>query len=116
MIIDESYQNILETKEKFEQQVKDLSKQLIITEGKTDWKHLKHALKCFKCSDRFCDIDIRFLEYEDSFSDSKLEKLLFELAKVPNANKIIGVFDSDSPTGSAYSEVKNFGPLYTGYH
>ena len=108
-IIDESYQNILDNKEKYERQVKDLSKPLIITEGKTDWKHLKHALKCFKESEKFCELDIRFLEYDYEFSDSKLETLLNQLAKVPNANKIIGVFDSDSATGKVYESVKNFG-------
>lgn len=108
-IIDESYQNILDTKEKYERQVKDLSKPLIITEGKTDWKHLKHALKCFQNSEKFCELDIRFLEYDYEFSDSKLETLLNQLAKVPNSNKIIGIFDSDSATGKAYENVKDFG-------
>lgn len=108
-LIDESYQSILKTKEQYEQQVKDISKPLIITEGKTDWKHLKHALKHLQDFGKFKELDIRFLEYDYDFSDSKLETLLNQLCKVPNSNKIIGIFDSDSATGSAYSEVKNLG-------
>ena len=82
---------------------------MIITEGKTDWKHLKNALSTLQQSERFKELDVRFLEYEYEFSDSKLETLLEQLSKVPNQNKIIGVFDSDSSKGSAYSQVKNFG-------
>ena len=72
-------------------------KSLIITEGKTDWKHMKHTLKIFKSQNEFVDLDIHFLEYEDdSLNEAKLGKLLEDLAKVPNRSKIIGIFDNDT--------------------
>ena len=108
-IIDDSYNSILEMRDQYEMQAKDLSRHLIITEGKTDWKHLKHALKKLQETEKFKELDIRYLEYDYEFSDSKLETLLMQLSKVPNSNKIIGIFDSDSSKGIAYSSVKNFG-------
>ena len=80
-------------RDQYEMQAKDLSRPLIITEGKTDWKHLKHALKKLQETEKFKELDIRYLEYDYEFSDSKLETLLMQLSKVPNSNKIIGICD-----------------------
>ena len=78
-------------------------KPLVITEGKTDWKHIKHALAVFKSKNEFIDLDVHFLEYEDDkFNDSRLETLLKHLAKVPQQNKIVGIFDNDTPIGQNY--------------
>ena len=85
-------------------------KPLIITEGKTDWKHIKHALAIFKSKTEFTDLDIHFLEYEDDkFNDSRLEILLKHLAKVPQQNKIVGIFDNDTPIGQNYLKPQCFG-------
>lgn len=85
-------------------------KSLIITEGKTDWKHMKHALKVFKSQNEFIDLDIYFLEYEDdSLNEAKLGKLLEDLAKVPNRSKIIGIFDNDTHIGQKYLEPQCLG-------
>lgn len=107
-IIDDSYKSVLEAKEKYEDQIKDFSKPLIITEGKTDWKHLKHALIKLKEAGQFEDLEVNFLEYEYEFSDSKLETLLNQLKNVPNNNKIIGIFDSDTNVGNKYKDVECF--------
>ena len=83
---------------------------LIITEGKTDWKHIKHALEVFKSKNEFVDLDIHFLEYEDdSLNEAKLGKLLENLAKVPNSSKIIGIFDNDTQVGQKYLNPKCLG-------
>ncbi|MCJ7634514.1 RNA-directed DNA polymerase, partial [Candidatus Bathyarchaeota archaeon] len=39
---------------------------LVITEGKTDWKHLKSALRSLKCKGLFLDLEIDFQEDESS--------------------------------------------------
>lgn len=114
-IVDKNYDDMLRTLDNYEKQIKDLSKPLIITEGKTDWKHLKHALSIMKNSGQYTNLDINFLEYEFEFSDSKLETLLINLSKVPNQNKIIGIFDSDSNIGSKYENIKDFGNNVYGY-
>ncbi|MBX9598837.1 MAG: AAA family ATPase [Burkholderiales bacterium] len=77
----------------------EMQKPLIITEGKTDWKHLKAALIRFKSEGHFTSLDIDFLEYEDSIDkgSSGLE-ILLKSAKTMNSNKIIiGIFDRDEP-------------------
>lgn len=70
-------------------------KPLIITEGKTDWKHLKKALEKLNLS--YLDLDIEFLEYEDDMKmgSSALSGMIQGLQKVPNDRKIICIFDRD---------------------
>lgn len=84
------------------EKIKDGNKNtLIITEGKTDWKHYKAALKHFKANGKFASLDIAFLEYDDSInmSDSELENFLKCRAKVFEERKVIGIFDSDTQIG-----------------
>ena len=110
-IVDKNYEEVLNALDNYESQIKDVTKPLIITEGKTDWKHLKHALSIMKENGQFTNLDVNFLEYKDenNLSDSKLETLLNNLSKVPNSNKIIGIFDSDSNLGLKYENIKDFG-------
>jgi len=68
------------------------TKPLIITEGKTDIKHLKRAKEKLGIS-----IDIEFWEAPDEWGSSKLETLLENLSKIPNQRRIIGIFDRDEP-------------------
>lgn len=68
------------------------TKPLIITEGKTDWKHIKAAMKELNVK----DIDIDFYEYEDTLGDTRLFNLLKDYARIPQSRKIIGVFDRDN--------------------
>lgn len=87
--------------------VAEFTKPLIITEGKTDWKHFKIALEYFQDNEEFKNLDIQFLEYEDDdlkMSESQLEKLITELSKVSRPNKVIGIFDCDTTTGKKYED------------
>lgn len=108
-IIDENYAYILNTLEQYKTKFESFSKPLIITEGKTDWKHLKNALNGFHSKGAFTNLDLEYLEYSEDLGDSKLENLLKNLAKVPHSNKIIGVFDNDSPIGQTYINPFDFG-------
>lgn len=101
-IIDDNYNNVLKTIEDYNSEFKDISKPFIITEGQTDWKHLKNALKKLQSIENIYGLDIKFLEYNYDMGDSKLENLLKNLAKIPHPNKIIGVFDNDSDIGAKY--------------
>lgn len=72
--------------------VTSLTKPLIITEGKTDWKHLKAALVKLKANGQFSDIpDFEFYEYEDTpqMGDKQLEVICNSYACTNNKRKII---------------------------
>jgi hypothetical protein len=80
-------------------------KPLIITEGKTDWKHIKKALERFKNIDLYTDLDIQFLEYEDiNMGDGELDKMVQTYSKIEQSKKHIFMFDRDNNT-----YVKNYG-------
>ena len=85
-------ENILVKYNLAENKIKDNSKPLLITEGKTDWKHLNNALKKLNIS----DFDVEILEYEQSLGDSELQKLLENLSFLKYDRKIIGLFDRDN--------------------
>lgn len=108
-IIDENYENILSTLQNYKKSFESMTKPLIITEGKTDWKHLKHALEVFHNQNLFMDLDLHFLDITENLGDSKLENLLKNLAKVPHSNVIIGIFDNDTIIGNNYLSTRNFG-------
>jgi len=88
------------------EKLKQDTKTLIITEGKTDWKHLKNAYNQLKMETEFNQLELEFLEYDEEnlkMSDSQLNTLLRELAKVEHSRKIIGIFDSDEANGKKYA-------------
>lgn len=103
-IIDDSYETILNNLNNLNTKVTNMTKPLIITEGKTDWKHFKHALIHFQNEGKFKDLDIDFLQHDYNLGDSGLENLLKNIAKISNTKKIIGVFDNDSKIGSKYEK------------
>jgi len=82
---------------------------LIITEGKTDWKHLKAAMKALKIS----DLEVEFYEYSEPMGDTMLLNLLEKFAITSPNRKIIGMFDRDkddicrktSKEGATYVEL-----------
>ncbi len=90
--------NYLETK------TKEANKPIIITEGKTDWKHLKAALKYFKDNHEFEDIDVDILEYDFDFGDSKLHNILNQYKLFPLRYKVVGIFDCDEANGKKISD------------
>ena len=101
-MVNKSYTDFLDDYNKIEKELHLAKLPLIITEGKTDWKHLKHALDIFQGKGLFQDINVKFLEYEDSMGAEKLDALLQKLAIVPQIATIIGVFDNDSSVGKKY--------------
>lgn len=74
---------------------KDREKTLIITEGKTDWKHMKKAYEKLLENDEIEEINIEFLEYEETLGDSRLLQLFEYISMLNNTNKIICIFDRD---------------------
>lgn len=73
---------------------------IIITEGKTDWKHLKKTLEKFKNQGLYSSLDIEFLEYEENIrmGDSALDSMVEAFKKTPQSQKIIFMFDRDNDT------------------
>ncbi|HDR4798602.1 TPA: hypothetical protein QCR57_004758 [Bacillus cereus] len=78
-------------------EITDDINQLIITEGKTDWKHLKNALSKFKSSHRYENLDVDFFEYENDvdMGCNTLEKMCDYHALFNNEKLKIFVFDAD---------------------
>ena len=74
---------------------------IILTEGKTDWKHLKAAQKKLGIN----DIDIEFGEYETDMGDSVLYTFLQNCAKFPQTRPIIGMFDRDYDKSFKYKDL-----------
>lgn len=79
--------------DRLQNQIKSEKKPLIITEGKTDSKHIKNAMK--KLGTVGFDVDFFEIGVQD-WGDSKLEGMLESLAKLNNQRKIIGIFDRDN--------------------
>ena len=65
---------------------------LIITEGKTDWKHLKNAYTKLNIT----NLNIEFFEYEQPLGDKYLLRLLKNDFHINNEKRIIGIFDRDN--------------------
>lgn len=92
-------------------------KNLIITEGCTDWKHLKSALKYFNEKGEFTDLTFDFFEYENSLSDTynlsgntTLDKLCDYVSIFKNNKLRVFIFDSDC------EEINNKHIKDCGYH
>lgn len=71
--------------------IKDGTIPLIITEGKTDVKHIKKAKGILGIEN--CDLD--FFETPQNWGDSKVKLLLEQLSEIQQNRKIIGIFDRD---------------------
>lgn len=72
--------------------LESLTKPLIITEGKTDIKHILKAKEKLGVTD--LDFDV-IQDNQQPDGDSNLQKLLEQAAHIGNKNIIIGVFDRD---------------------
>jgi hypothetical protein len=95
--------------------IQESKKPLIITEGKTDWMHIKNALDYFKAEGEYGDLDVDFLEYKGDIDmgDTALEQLCLHYSKVPQPRRIICIFDCDNhkiiPNVSLKGEYKSWG-------
>jgi len=69
----------------------------VATEGRSDWKHLKAALKRFQAAGEFTTLDIEFWEYEEepSMNDSELLNRCRVLSKTRLNKTHIYIFDRD---------------------
>lgn len=73
-------------------EIKDTQKPIVITEGKTDIKHILKAKEKLGVN----DLNFGVIENENQPDGySNLESLLIQLGKVSRPNKIIGIFDRD---------------------
>lgn len=72
--------------------LKELEKPTVITEGKTDWKHLKKALSIIQPD----NLDIALYECDDNLGDTALLAMLRNYSRIPNSKPVIGVFDRDN--------------------
>ncbi len=81
-----------------------ISKPLIVTEGKTDWIHLKAAYTHLRTVEKhkslFDAMDIEFLEYTAEMGDAQLCSLCKSTAKVKRDNTVIFIADADKPTAT----------------
>lgn len=92
------FDNFKKTHEQLKERINTLTKPLVITEGKTDWKHLKSALTRLQAKGKYVDIPgFDFLEFEDEIEmgSSHLKTYCLQRAKVTNEKKIICIFDRD---------------------
>ena len=77
---------------KLKEDVKKIKEPIVITEGKTDIKHILKAKEKLDVN----DIDFGVIENKNQPDGyNNLESLLIQLGKVSRPNKIIGIFDRD---------------------
>jgi len=70
----------------------------ILTEGKTDWKHLKAALRSLKEDGKFLGLSIEFYEYESrDMGSPELEKVCKYGSLASPKDITICIFDRDEP-------------------
>lgn len=82
---------------------------MIITEGKTDWKHLKNAMVKLKKQGRYKKVDAGFFEYEDELQmgNQTLKRICEYQALFEGEYLKIFLFDSDDENiNKAYSSAK----------
>lgn len=72
-----------------------LIKPLVITEGKTDWKHLKAALSKLRELGHYIDLHLALYEYNHDMGDGELLKVCESHAKIPQLRPCIFIFDRD---------------------
>lgn len=122
-LFNEVYKMMVHQNERYFSRYKDLQEKikndhraLIITEGKTDWKHIKAAKEALN----IVDIDFEIYEYNDTLGDSMLLTLLKNYARIGLSRKIIGIFDRDNFSSLKYNDLKanryvNFGNNVYGF-
>lgn len=76
--------------------INQLSKPLVITEGKTDWKHLKSAFNHLRNEYPTLEFDFHEYENEIEMGDSQLDQIVDSYRKTSLDKKVIAVFDRDA--------------------
>lgn len=67
----------------------------IITEGSSDWKYLKAALKALQKNGEFLNLNMEFSEYENFMGSQELLKICKEIRLRPQPRINILIFDRD---------------------
>lgn len=91
-------------------EILESNQNLIITEGKTDWKHLKRALSYLQEKGLYRDIKFTFFEYEDEVkmgADTLLKVLEYNQLFYSTGIKIF-IFDADKEDINKKHEGKEF--------
>jgi len=85
--------------ENLERQLSANSRPLIVTEGKTDWQHVKAALGRLKAAGNYPSMDIELLEFGNDvdMGDTKLAQMCEHFARAPHPRRVIFMFDRDNP-------------------
>lgn len=83
--------------------IKSDGKPIIITEGKTDYRHIRNAINKLGRT----DIDVDFYEVPNAWGDSKLWSMLDNLSKIRQRRIVIGIFDRDSKTYLQHLDVEH---------
>lgn len=97
-LFEEVYNMMVNENERFVQkynllqnEISKSQRPLIITEGKSDWKHLKASMIALGIK-----LPIDIYEYEETIGDIALMKLLEQFSITAPNRKIIGMFDRDN--------------------
>lgn len=69
---------------------------LIITEGQTDWVHLKNAFNKLKEQGKYQELELDFLEFNYDMGETELVKMKDALIKLPQPYKAILIADRDT--------------------
>ncbi len=85
------------------EQIKTNSKPIIITEGKTDYRHIRKAITVLGRD----DIDVNFYQIPDSWGSSKLKEMLENLSRIRQNRIVVGIFDRDERDFLTYLDVNN---------
>lgn len=83
--------------------IKSDGKPIIITEGKTDYRHIRNAINKLGRT----DIDVDFYEVPNAWGDSRLWSMLDNLSKIRQRRIVIGIFDRDSKTYLQHLDVEH---------
>lgn len=96
----DGFNNLQQTFTAVNEKLSSLTKPIIITEGKTDWKHLKNAFQKLRDNPKFENLNFDFLEFEEEIKmgDSHLKALCEQTSKLNNQRKVICIFDRDDAT------------------
>ena len=72
------------------------SKPLIVTEGKTDWMHIKNAYRHFKRNGHYPNMILSFLENTENMGDEAMLRMCKEYARVSQERPVIFIADADN--------------------
>lgn len=76
---------------RLKEKIENMTIPLVVTEGKTDWKHIKKAKEKLNNHDSY-----EFYETLDDMGDTAAFNMLKEQSKINNSNKRIFIFDNDN--------------------